>query len=405
MKINEKRLLERLYELRDITVTPGGGVTRFSFSEADDKVRKYITDAAKARGCYVIEDQLRNLRIGAPGNSPDRKTVLCGSHIDTVMNGGWLDGIYGTVSALEVLLAVCEQEKERRYNYEMVVFSEEEGSNFGSCMTGSKFLTGIYGEDDLDSLTDGGGRSLREYLGIEKLKDDYIWDLSDAAAMYELHIEQGPVLDDEGIPLGLVDSICGMRVVEITVEGVGNHAGGTPMANRYDALTAAAECILAAEKTPRGRSVATVGRMDIKPNVSNVIPETVTFSLEVRDNDVTVINDTMESILTSVKDICAGRGVKVSVREHSSSLPIYLDRDILELSRQTAADMDIRFKVMPSGAVHDAAMMAPLVPTGMIFVPSINGRSHVPEEDTRPEDLLRGARLLAEIITRQINKE
>lgn len=408
MVINGERLLKHLYDLREFTATPGEGVTRFSYSENDIKAREYIYKIAEEAGCSVEVDQLRNVRIGLKTNRPEKRTVVCGSHCDSVQNGGWLDGIYGVTSALEVMLTLAENDFEGKYNYEMVIFAEEEGSNFGSTMTGSKFLIGQYTEENLDKLTDDNGRTLRDYLGIEKLDENIKWNFEDIKTMLEIHIEQGPVLDREGISVGIVDSIFGMRVIEVTIEGVGNHAGATPMRERYDALCTAAECVLTAEnmvmEDPDKRTVVTVGKMNLYPNQSNVIPEKVNFSLEVRDKDNDKINRFMDLIIEAVYGISEERGVKATVKEHSSALPIHLNDDVIARMTAIAETEDFNFKVMDSGAVHDAAMIAQYAPTGMIFVPSINGRSHVPEEDTKPEDLIRGTAFLLDVVVNELNE-
>ncbi|MBQ6401896.1 MAG: M20 family metallo-hydrolase [Firmicutes bacterium] len=420
MIIDGKRLISNLVRLRKLTDTPGAGVTRFSYGEQDAKARQFLVDRAREMGCTVRADRVGNLRIGLPSNRPGRPVILCGSHIDTVRNGGWLDGIYGVCSALEVLETLAARDGNETaggddglLNVDMVIFAEEEGSNFGSTMTGSKFLTGKYGEEDLDRLTDDHGSAMRKYLeraglGTEggtdhQFLDPVPWDLSQAAAMLELHIEQGPVLDRAGIPIGIVDAIFGMRVLEVTLTGVGNHAGATPMDERFDAMTAAAECILAAEATvaadPEKRTVVTIGKIEALPNCSNVIPETVRFTMEVRNRDKGKIDGYTERIAHGFRQIAMDRGISCQIRDHSSSEPLPLDEGIGEVIRQTAERAGIPYRVMDSGAVHDACMLAEAgVPTGMIFVPSIDGRSHVPQEDTKEEDLIRGAKLLLETV-------
>lgn len=403
MVINGERLISHLKEVREFTDTPGNGVTRFSYSENDSKVREYILDKARSAGCSIETDAVGNIRLGLKNNTGSQKIIVCGSHIDTVRNGGWLDGIYGSLSSLEVMLTLSENSYSGRYGFETVIFAEEEGSNFGSTMTGSKFITGIYGDDDLDRLKDDSGRTLREYLSIDSLPDDIIWDFDRYRAMFELHIEQGPVLDRENIPIGIINAVFGMRTVEITVTGVGNHAGATPMSERFDALSAAALCILSAERIvsedPDRRTVATAGKMIISPNCSNVIPESVTFTLEIRDSDIHKIDSYMEKVLDEIRNICADRKCTVSIREHSKGAPVILNEDIRKRMIKTAQKKNLTYKVMDSGAVHDAAMIAPHIDTGMIFVPSIEGRSHVPFEDTKTEDLVTGAQFLLDVIT------
>lgn len=403
MVINGERLISHLKEVREFTDTPGNGVTRFSYSENDSKVREYILDKARSAGCSIETDAVGNIRLGLKNNTGSQKIIVCGSHIDTVRNGGWLDGIYGSLSSLEVMLTLSENSYSGRYGFETVIFAEEEGSNFGSTMTGSKFITGIYGDEDLDRLKDDSGRTLREYLSIDSLPDDIIWDFDRYRAMFELHIEQGPVLDRENIPIGIINAVFGMRTVEITVTGVGNHAGATPMRERFDALSAAALCILSAERIvsedPDRRTVATAGKMSISPNCSNVIPESVTFTLEIRDSDIHKIDSYMEKVLDEIRNICADRKCTVSIREHSKGAPVILNEDIRKRMIKIAQKKNLTYKVMDSGAVHDAAMIAPHIDTGMIFVPSIEGRSHVPFEDTKTEDLVTGAQFLLDVIT------
>lgn len=440
MKINKERLLEMLHDLEDFTDTPGNGVTRFSFGVQDATAREYILQRATDAGCTVDIDALQNIRIGLKTNSPDKNIVMAGSHIDTVRHGGWLDGIYGVCGALEVMLTLSEYVDaaaagdrsvlslgELKNNYEMVIFSEEEGSNFGSTMTGSKFVTGFYKEEDLGKLKDDRGKSLRQRLIELPIKEDededavdvysmdyfdpveILWDFDQIKTMLELHIEQGPVLDKEGLSIGIVDAIYGMRVIEVTLTGVGNHAGATPMGLRYDALCTAAECVLAAEEIVKAdedeRIVATIGKMSVFPDCSNVIPQEVKFTIEVRDKDLLKINDYMDRIIARIKEIAEARQVDCVISEHSKSSPLYLTRSLRDDMEKLAKSKGLAYKIMDSGAVHDACMIANFVDTGMIFVPSINGRSHVPEENTKEEDIITGVQFLMDIVLNEMKTE
>ena len=417
--------------MREFTDTPGDGVTRFSFSPRDAKARALILKRAKAAGCTIHIDALQNIRIGLPCNVPGRRTVMAGSHIDTVQNGGWLDGVLGVTGALEVMETLCENLEEIRdslnYNYELIIFAEEEGSNFGSTMTGSKFLVGLYGEENLDKLHDDSGRTLRDaLLNLDNIPDpegcdvpvvrrgdvdlsDVLINFDSIKTMLELHIEQGPVLHREGLQIGVVDCIFGMRVVEVTFTGVGNHAGACPMAERYDAMMAAAEAMLAAEAIVRAdedkRTVVTVGKVEVLPNQSNVIPETVKFSMEVRDNDIDKMDYYMDRCLLEIKRVAEARGVDCRIHEHSKAAPIKLSPRIIEGMVRRAEAAGIGYKFMNSGAVHDSCMLAYSVDTGMIFVPSINGRSHVPEEDTAREDIAAGAQFLMDTVLAELTGE
>lgn len=304
----------------------------------------------------------------------------------------------------------------------MIIFAEEEGSGFGSTMTGSKFITGIYKDSDLDKLVDDSGNSLRNVLenlspayndadieiyNTEKLSTENImWDFDSIKTMLELHIEQGPILDRENLSIGIVDSIFGMRVIEVTLSGVGNHAGATPMCERYDALCTASECILAAEsiiKTDKDqRTVVTAGKMEILPNCSNVIPETVKFTVEVRDKDEDKINIFTEKVIEQIKIIAKNRKVDCVIKEHSKSSPLHLADRLINSMADEAEKQSLPYKVMDSGAVHDACMIAKFADTGMIFVPSINGRSHVPEENTNEDDLVLGVQFLLDTVISEL---
>jgi hydantoinase/carbamoylase family amidase len=447
MKVNGQRLLNDLKYLRTLTDTPDAGVTRFSYGEMDRQARIHLHEIADAIGATWHQDGVGNVRIGLPGNRPGQKTILAGSHIDSVRNGGWLDGVYGSVSALEVLRILAESGRTFGKNYEVVFFAEEEGSNFDSTLTGSKFIADVYGPEQLDHLKNSAGVTLREMLAGMPFAPESAstkvggtmaaganpvpaaedlprlpWDFSNIEAMVEMHIEQGPVLEREGIGIGIVDSIFGMRLVEFELTGLGNHAGGSPMEGRRDALAAAAACILIVEKLAsrasghRGlgglglggkglgvrdsasRPVATAGKLQVFPNCTNVIPEKVVFTVETRHNDDQVIDSLMNDIIEAILEECEERQVGMSVREVAKNKAILLPQAMVKRMTEIADRSGLDFQVMGSGAVHDSSMMAQFVDTGMIFVPSIGGRSHVKEEDTKENDLVSGANLLLEVV-------
>lgn len=402
MKVSGGRLLFDLNELKQFTDTPGAGVSRFSYGENDRKAREYLKASAESYGFAVGTDPVGNMYMRHPEADKSNQKICIGSHIDTVRNGGWLDGIYGVVGGLEVLRTLAENEQDRLKNVELVVFAEEEGSNFGSTMTGSKFAAGIYGEKELDSLKNGEGLSLRAVLsesGYEPYKsEEVLWDFSRVKAMLELHIEQGPVLAEGKKSIGIVDTIFGMTTIEVTLNGTGNHAGASPMSYRKDALVAAAHCIIEAEQVarrdPRGVLVATVGKVAVSPNGSNVIPERVVFTLEVRHTSETVIEETISMLETAIREIAAQRDVACEITTLAASKPYQMNEDIINLIDGLALEMGVDYQRLNSGAVHDTCMIAPHVPAGMIFVPSIGGRSHVPFENTKEEDLVQGVQLL-----------
>jgi allantoate deiminase len=420
MKINGDRMLSDLNALRAITDTPGVGVTRFSYSQKDQEARAYITRVAESAGFAVRTDAVGNMFIrfvdaakqidevtdaALEGADNEAKKIVVGSHIDTVRNGGWLDGVYGVVAGLEAMRILSEA-GETELPLELVIFAEEEGSNFGSTMTGSKFITGIYNEEELDQLQGDQGISLRQMLERcgypEYKKEEVVWNFEQVRAMLELHIEQGPVLERKGLSIGIVDVVYGMSVLEVTLQGVGNHAGATPMEDRRDALVAAAICIAEAERIAKedsqGITVATVGKISVSPNCSNVIPERVVFTVEVRDKHENRIHRAMGEIRDAIVSVAKQRGVSCEMREIAYSSPIKMDKKVTERIESLASDEGLSYAIMSSGAVHDTCLIAAHAPAGMIFVPSKGGRSHVPFEDTDDEDLVRGAQLLLNTI-------
>ena len=403
-RINGDRLLRDLDEMKRKTDTPEKGVTRFSYGAKDKEARDYLIQEAEKIGLSVKKDPIGNLFFEFPENR-GKPIILAGSHIDTVQNGGWLDGIYGTLSVLEVLRRIQEEKLELGKSLQLVVFAEEEGSNFGSTLTGSKFFTGIYGKENLGSLKDQKGITLEDILARENYPNydsSMVPNWNNIHAMVELHIEQGPVLEQEGIGIGIVNRIYGMKVVEFTLTGVGNHAGASPMKGRKDALAAGAASILAVESCAielgQGKAVATVGKMKIEPNVSNVIPEEVIFTVEVRSPQEETINAVMREITNRIEKISQDRCITCHHRKVAFSKPDSMNPKLIELLEDTAREMGIPYLQMDSGAVHDACMLAPFVATGMIFVPSIGGRSHVPQEDTLAQDLVQGADLLLAVL-------
>ncbi|MGI6731166.1 MAG: M20 family metallo-hydrolase [Anaerovoracaceae bacterium] len=406
MNVNGERLLSDLNQVKSFTDTPGKGVTRFSYSENDRKTREFITNEARAYGFNVRTDPIGNMYIGIANNNCKDKKICIGSHIDTVRNGGWLDGIYGVLSGLEILRRLAENKHKQLEGVELVVFAEEEGSNFGSTMTGSKFVSGIYGEKHLNNLKNDNGITLDNMLAqcdFPPYKEsDVLWDFSNIKAMLELHIEQGPVLEGLGKTIGIVDTVFGMKTIEVTIEGIGNHAGATPMRYRKDPLVTVALCIEMVEKIakadPEGVTVATVGKIAIYPNCSNVIADKVTFTVEVRDKKESRIATVMLQIEEAFKRISEERGTRLLIQEIAESRPTQMDKKIISIMKELAIKTGLPYEIMDSGAVHDTCILASHVPAGMLFVPSIGGRSHVPFEDTHKKDLVLGAQLLLDTV-------
>jgi allantoate deiminase len=406
MQASIDRIRNDIETICSFNATPGKGYTRFSYSPEDLKAREYLLSQFRDLGMECRIDPAGNIRARMEGSSPNAPAVMSGSHIDTVLHGGMFDGLVGTVGALEVARVLREQGIKPVHPYEVVVFVEEEGSNFGSTTAGSKAMVGRYGVEDLRKLKNLEGKSMFEAaksigLDPEKLPESFLKP-GDLKAMVELHIEQSVVLDTEGLQIGIVEAIAGIRAYSLSLEGIPNHAGATPMKLRQDPLVGAAEVILEAERAARecttGSAVGTIGRIFCEPNVSNVIPGKVRFTLDARDVKTQGMDEVVGKVRSRMDDVAAKRNLFAEMKLVGESRAIEINREMTDLIESAARKLGARFRRMNSGAVHDACLIADVAPIGMIFVPSINGRSHVPEENTNWPDIEMGANVLLETL-------
>ncbi len=401
METNIMRIKKDIENIAGFSDTLGNGVTRFSYSENDSRVRKYFISQMQELELDILIDGVGNIR-GRLQGTDHNQVVMSGSHIDTVLNGGKFDGVTGAVAALEVIRVIKENHIQTKHPIEIILFAEEEGSNFGSTMTGSKSLMGEYTVEDFKKLKNHKGLSMYDVLKNFGLNPDdmpnHLLNPKEVKAMIELHIEQSTVLDTEKIPIGIVEKIAGMRTIKVTLEGIGNHAGAAPMRLRKDALVAASQMILTvkniAEKECSQSTVATVGKIDCYPNVSNIIPETTSFTIDVRDVDFAQIEYFTKRFHEAVKTMSDEYGLNYEIEIIAESKGIQLGENIISTIKKAAEEKNIPYKSMNSGAVHDACLLGKYLEAGMIFVPSINGRSHVPEENTPFEDIKLGCDVL-----------
>lgn len=406
LTVDISRLMSRLETMSGFNSTPGKGISRFSYSPEDRKARDYLGTLFSSMGLKVAVDGAGNIRARLEGSDPGSPAVLTGSHIDTVLHGGKYDGAVGTLGAIEAVQSILESGLPRRHPLEVTVFAEEEGSNFGSTLAGSKALFGKYSLADLEKLRNPEGKSMADMLreggySPETMKNSLLRP-EEVKAMVELHIEQSVVLESKGIPVGIVEAVAGIRALEIRLTGVPNHAGATPMTLRQDPLVAAAHLIsrieLLAGGSGTGSTTATVGKITCFPNVSNIIPGEVRFTVDIRDVKDTGIRFVEAGIEKEASAVAASRGISIEVVPVSGSDPVVLDGHIADITEDCARRRNLGYLRMNSGAVHDACMFAPLVPTGMIFIPSKGGRSHVPEEYSSPGDIEKGVSLLADVL-------
>lgn len=381
------------------------GVTRPTGSEGNKKIRDYAVDRMKEAGLTVRIDRVGNIFGRKDSNKKDRGTILCGSHLDSVINGGMFDGTVGVFGAIEAVRRMNDAGFKHARPIEVVVFTAEEGSAFKQTLLGSSVLVGKINPNEALSIKNDSGETLGEALQKIGYRGTFQKDLSDVEYMIELHIEQGPILHGERIPIGIVENITGIIWMIITIEGQGNHAGTTPMFMRKDALVATSEliafinkraCEMSSEKSMS--MVATVGRLSVFPNGINIIPEKVEMGIDIRD----VVLENMESlrneILEHVENLKRKFNMVVDVKIPVIHHPMSLSSEVAQVIEKSAASQGIRSKRMNSGAVHDSQNLAEKVKTGMIFVPSVRGISHAPMEWTEWDDIEKGVQVLTRTI-------
>lgn len=402
MESNLNRIRDRIQELAKFNATPDLGVTRFSYSREDRMARDYIINEMILIGLGVTVDAVGNIRGRMIGRENNEPPVMTGSHIDTVFHGGKFDGAVGTVCALEALTVLSENHVVLRRPVEIIVFAEEEGSNFNSTMAGSKTLVGKYSVEDLKNIHSSEGMSMFEMaadFGLHpETAPDYILNAGDIHAMIEIHVEQSVVLDSKGIAIGIVEAIYGSKCLKITLKGEPNHAGATPMNLRKDPIVAAAEIISgidnAVKNEANSTTVATVGKIICSPNVSNCIAGEVCFTVDIRDVEDTGIETVCSAIEKLVGQAAYKTGTEASIENIAQSDVVRMSDKVINIIEKAAIENNTVYQRINSGAVHDSAMFAKITDTGMIFVPSIKGRSHVPEEDTSFDDIKQGCDLL-----------
>jgi len=400
IRANPDRMEQRIKTLGEFGTNPEGGVSRVAFSDADLAGRAYIMDLMREAGLSVRVDTAGNIIGRREGSEAGLPVIMFGSHIDSVPGGGNYDGDVGVIGAIEVVQLLKENGISTRHPLEVVSFTDEEGG-----LIGSRAMVGKLSDSTLE-VTSHSGMTIRD--GIRNVGGDpNRLDLAERQpgellAFIELHIEQGAFLYEENIDIGVVEGIVGIRWWDVTVEGFANHAGTTPMNKRWDAMVSAAELTLAINHvatTMPGRQVATVGRIRAEPGAPNVIPGEVVMSLEIRDLDAWKIQQVFEQIQVEAKQIADVRFTPIRFSEIDvASPPAPTDQQMRRIISSSADELGMSFKLMPSGAGHDAQDMTHIAPTGMIFVPSVNGVSHSPKEFTSPEDMANGASVLLKTV-------
>ncbi|WP_447588494.1 allantoate amidohydrolase [Aquipseudomonas campi] len=395
--INGQRLWSNIIETAQYGATPKGGLTRLTLGAEDIQARNWFRERCEALGCQVSVDQLGNMFALKPGRNAALQPIAIGSHLDTQPTGGRFDGILGVLAGLEALQTLQDQQIETTAPLLLINWTNEEGSRFAPAMLCSGVYAGVFDRDYAYSRTDRAGitfeQALRDsgYMGSDPIGKQRF------AAMFELHIEQGPILEDRDIPIGVVQGAQAVRWYEVTLEGRRAHTGTTPMHLRKNALLGASRVVelvnaIALDHGPL--AVGTVGLMEVRPNSRNVIPGTVFFCVDLRHPEDAVLAQ-MEAAFTSrLHGICSDIGLTHDLQTVWDSPAVKFNANCVAAVREGARAAGLETLDITSGAGHDAVYVARVAPTTMIFVKSVDGLSHNEAEYTAPEDCIAGAQVL-----------
>jgi len=410
--IDAKRLMDELKTLSRITdceqdpAKPEDvAVTRVVFSENDMKARAWLKKLAADAGLIVRDDAVGNIFIRLEGSQPELAAVGTGSHTDAIPFAGMYDGTVGVMGGLEALRAIKASGVKPKRSIELLMFTSEEPTRFGIGCIGSRLLAGTIDPAKADALEDKDEKTMAERraasrfsgtLASVKLQKDYY------SAWVELHIEQGPLLEREGIELGIVTDIAAPAGYKFLIEGFGGHAGALLMPDRKDALCAASEIILSIEKnclaTGSINTVATVGTCDVHPGAVNSVPSRVLLQVDVRDTDPARREGVMQRVRAEIEEIAARRGVKITETKVNADDPAQSSEHIVDVVEGICKAEKISYKKMVSRAYHDSLFMARIAPIAMIFIPCRNGVSHRPDEYSTAEQITLGTRVLAQAL-------
>lgn len=395
LKVNFSRLTERINALAEISPIDGGGNCRLALTDEDKHGRDLVVSWMRELDLDVSIDSIGNI-IGT-WNTGTGSSVMSGSHIDTVRTGGRFDGCYGVLAALEVIQTCQEANIKSPRPLSVGIFTDEEGARFAPDMLGSLvYVGGMSLEEALDVVAIDGAK-----LGDELVRIGYAGAVPCPGvtphAFVELHIEQGPMLEANNVRIGAVTSVQGISWQEVTIFGQSNHAGTTPMSLRHDPAYVAAEITVFLRRLAQefgGDQVCTVGKIDIHPNLTNVVPAKATLTLDVRNTDEQLLRQAETKIKDFLQKIASAEGVKITTRELVRFEPVIFDDQVIDCVERLSGELGSTVQRMPSGAGHDAQMFARVCPSGMIFVPSVKGISHNAAEFTHDVDLEAGANIL-----------
>ncbi len=401
--IDSDRLWKSLAEISVFGATPAGGLNRLAASIEDGQARDYVVAAAKEIGCAVRIDALGNTFMRRAGTAATAKAILLGSHLDSQPFGGKYDGIYGVMAGLEILRALHLSNTTTSHPIELAVWTNEEGARFAPAMMGAAYFAGkfsvaqLLSRNDIEGVTLGDSLTAIGYAGIDIVKP------TEFAAYLEIHIEQGPILQDENLDIGIVTAVQGMRWFRVKFTGQSGHTGTYPMETRRDALVAASQLVKAVQliglaQPNLGR--ATVGHMIVSPNSPNVIPGHVELMVEFRHPAGEVLEVMTAELNRAIKEIEKSTLVEIEIDQELDSVTINFTPELIEIVEQSVAASNLTGKQMLSGAGHDACQLSLVMPTTMIFIPCDKGISHAEAEDITQDWSANGAQVLLQAVLR-----
>ncbi|GIO01776.1 allantoate deiminase [Brevibacillus laterosporus] len=394
-----KEIVQHLEWLGHFGKEPEGGISRFLYSKEWLEAQKALEDWMNKEGFDFHFDEVGNLFGGLRGTKHQDETILTGSHVDTVGNGGLYDGQYGIIAGLLAIKYLKEKYGNPLRNLQVVSMAEEEGSRFPYAFWGSKNIVCTAKREEVENIADFDGIAFVDAMrecGFD-FRKEATEIRKDLKTFVEIHIEQGSVLENEKKSVGVVHSIVGQRRFTVEVTGEANHAGTTPMGYRKDTVHAASTMICDVMNRTKKHGdplVATVGKIEVKPNVVNVVPGYTLFTMDIRHTEKEALVQFTEEIMASMNAIAEEMGVGLKVDMWMDVDPVPMDKRVVEVIEKQCQEKGLNYKLMHSGAGHDAQILAPFVPSAMIFVPSRKGISHNPAEYTEPHDLAEGVKAL-----------
>lgn len=409
MDCNANNIKKIIEDMSTFTEKGENKYTRLSYTKEDLDSRKYIIEKMNQIGLNVYMDYIGNILGLIDKMNKDKPIILVGSHIDTVKNGGKFDGVAGVAAALEIANVI--KENDNNYPLGVIIFTEEEGNRFNSSLLGSRWATGELQEGELNSLMDNKGVLLVDAIKNLDILNEYIFKrcfrfTRPVKAFFELHSEQGPVLENKNKDIGIVDKITGSSVYEVGLFGRADHAGTMPMNMRKDAFLVLSKVNLELNqyviRNYRDMAVATIGYINLKPCTPNVIPGETTFTMDIRSHSKKIMDDIIEHITSYIIRLANNEDMKYKITQKYYAEPVELSSHFIDNLKKNAVNRNYKYMDIASGAGHDAMKMSSITDVGMVFVPSKDGRSHCPEEFSSYENITYGANIILDTILEMI---